>query len=136
MQAIALITDGDNLRAKGNYSKAISCYTKAIAIDERNWYPYCMRGYCYKISNSYDEAIRDYVPASSTSLLSATVGSHYELNPDDADYLYTLGEICIRVQKYSEAKNCFIKAANQGDFGSQQALKKWERFFNYYYNNF
>ena len=49
-------------------------------------------------------------------------------NRNDADYLYTLGEICIRLEKYEEAKRNFLAGAKQGDVGCKAALEKWKRF--------
>ena len=48
---------------------------------------------------------------------------------NDNDYLYTIGSICICLQKYEEAKKYFLIGAKQSDEGCKQALQKWKRFF-------
>ena len=46
--------------AEGQYDQAITCFNKAIKLEEKFPEAYCNRGTAYYETHRYDEAIRDF----------------------------------------------------------------------------
>jgi len=56
-EAKSLCTEGNVYFWKEDYVNAVSCYTRSIAIDDANPYPYYAIGYCFFSCEQYGDAI-------------------------------------------------------------------------------
>jgi len=56
-EAKKLCTEGNTFFWGNDYVNAVSCFTRAIYIDDTNPYPYCAIGYCFEFCGQYENAM-------------------------------------------------------------------------------
>lgn len=59
-QAEALFTDGVKAYNGGDYSKAISLFDQALALDPEHLNAYLQRGFCHSLKREYEAAVADF----------------------------------------------------------------------------